>query len=101
MIGPSSNMWHVQNASELLAIGIEPENQGLGLGEKLMGEVEKKAFMLEIKRLFLHTASKNYPALSLFAKAGFKPWGVSRKFYPEGQDAVVMSKEVAGGPGPG
>jgi ribosomal-protein-alanine N-acetyltransferase len=71
--------------------------QGKGVGDMLIKELERKAAELNIKRLFLHTATGNIKARRLFTRNGYRPWEIKRIFYPEGQDAVVMSKEITPG----
>jgi ribosomal protein S18 acetylase RimI-like enzyme len=82
--------------SELLAIAVEPGKQRMGIGERLLMEIERKAAELKVKRLFLHTARENLSAQKLFTGNGYHPWGLKRNFYPAGQDAVLMSKEIDG-----
>jgi ribosomal protein S18 acetylase RimI-like enzyme len=94
MIGDTSNRWDLPQISELLAIAVEPEKQGRRIGEILIGEIERKALELNIKRIFLHTAVNNLSARKLFTKNGYRIWEIKRDFYPKGQDAVMMSKEV-------
>ena len=80
--------------SELLAIAIEPERQKRGIGEMLIRGIERKAIELNANRLFLHTATENLSAQKLFTKNGYRKWGIEKNFYPAGQDAVVMVKEI-------
>jgi ribosomal protein S18 acetylase RimI-like enzyme len=42
----------------------------------------------------LHTAEENLSAQKLFLKNGYHPWGMEQGFYPAGQDALLMSKEI-------
>ncbi|MGD2125058.1 MAG: GNAT family N-acetyltransferase [Desulfobacteraceae bacterium] len=79
---------------ELLAIAVEPEKQQMGIGQMLIKETEKKAAELGEKRLFLHTATENLAAQKLFSKSGYRPCTIKRKFYPAGQHALMMSKEI-------
>ena len=94
MIGDLSDRYDLSGASELLAIGVDPQMQGMGIGDMLIREMEKKAAEINIRRLFLHTATENIKARSLFTRNGYRPWEIKRNFYPAGQDAVVMSKEI-------
>ena len=96
MIGNLSNDTDLGQVSELLAIAVEPERQRMGMGEILLKEIERRAIDLKVRRLFLHTAKENISAQRLFTRNGYHPWGIKRKFYPAGQDAVVMSKEIGG-----
>lgn len=94
MIGYLSSEMDLEQVSELLAIAVEPEKQRMGIGQKLMRDVERKAAELNVKMLFLHTAEENLSAQKLFTKNGYLPRGIRQHFYPAGQDAVVMSKEI-------
>jgi ribosomal protein S18 acetylase RimI-like enzyme len=97
MIGEPFNRYDIPNASELLAIAVDPKKQRKGIGALLLKEVDKNAAALDIKRIFLHTALENLPAQRLFAENGYRPWEIKKSFYPEGQDAIVMSKDIQGG----
>ena len=99
MIGDIYNRWNPPQISELLAIAVEPEKQGRGIGEILIGEIERKALEFHVKRIFLHTAVNNLSARKLFTKNGYKILEIKRDFYPKGQDAVMMSKEIWRFPG--
>jgi len=81
-------------ASELLAIGVTPEKQHKGIGEMLVREIESRANDMKLERLFLHTAKENFSAQKLFTKSGYRVHGIKEDFYPRGQDALVMSKEI-------
>lgn len=94
MIGDLCSRYDLKSASELLAIGVEPVMQQNGIGKKLIKEMEKRAIRLGIKRLFLHTATENVEARRLFTRNSYRPWEIKKDFYPAGQDAVVMSKEI-------
>jgi ribosomal-protein-alanine N-acetyltransferase len=80
--------------SELLAIAVVPERQGMGIGKNLLKEMEKRAAEMNIKELLLHTATDNMAAQRLFIKNGYQAWRTKRNFYPAGQDAIFMSKRI-------
>jgi len=94
MIGDPFNRYGIPNTSELLAIAVDPKMQRKGIGELLIREIDRKAAKLDIKRIFLHTAIDNLPAQRLFARNGYGTWEIKRGFYPAGQDAIVMSKDI-------
>lgn len=85
------------HVSELLAIAVVPERQGTGIGGILLKEMEKKASTLSIQGLFLHTAIDNEAAQRLFKKNRYQVQGTKRSYYPAGQDAIFMSKQLGGG----
>jgi [ribosomal protein S18]-alanine N-acetyltransferase len=81
--------------SELLAIAVEAGARRWGIGDLLMREMIRKAEELLVKTLILYTAVDNLPAQALFKKHGFAPAGVKKGFYPEGQSALLMQKEIS------
>lgn len=80
---------------ELLAIAVEPEMQGLGVGSLLMRKIEEAARKLEAEELLLHTAVDNMPGRKLFEKHGFSASEIKKRFYPNGQDSLMMKKEFS------
>jgi len=94
IIGHISNEYHLQQVPELLAIAVEPEKQQTGIGQMLIKEVERKAAEMNVERLLLHTCKENLLSRKLFMRNGYSPCGIKRKFYPAGQDALVMSKHI-------
>ena len=82
-----------ESVCELLAIAVEPDRQQQGIGRRLLQEIEAEAEQLGEKALLLHTAAENLAAQKLFSKAGYRPCGIKRNFYPAGQHALMMCKE--------
>ncbi|MFO7599676.1 MAG: GNAT family N-acetyltransferase [Candidatus Desulfacyla sp.] len=81
--------------SEVLAIAVEPWARNRGVGDRLMGEIIRKAEERFVERLVLHTAVDNLTGQSLFRKHGFAACGIKTAFYPEGQNALVMQRQKA------
>ena len=79
---------------EVLAIAVEHNRRRKGIGDLLMREVESAAHQLQVDKLLLHTAVENLPACNLFKKHGFVPAEIKKDFYPLGQDALMMFKEM-------
>ncbi|HEJ83915.1 MAG TPA: GNAT family N-acetyltransferase [Desulfobacteraceae bacterium] len=80
--------------SELLAIAVEPWGRNHGVGDRLLAETIRKARERHVERVVLHTAVDNLSGQALFRKHGFVACGIKTAFYPEGQDALVMEKEL-------
>jgi len=94
MLGRPSHKMDALGMLELLALAVEPANRRLGIGDLLMKEVEREAVRQNIEKVILHTAVKNSPGRRLFGKHGFMTLEVKGNFYPEGQDAVLMYKDL-------
>jgi ribosomal protein S18 acetylase RimI-like enzyme len=92
MIGEPYERYDLQPSSELLAIAVDPERKGMGVGKLLLKEIERRAVEMKVKRIFLHTAVYNLSAQRLFSRVGYGIWEIKKCFYPEGQDALVMFK---------
>lgn len=78
--------------SKLLAIVVAPWARRRGLEDRLMQTIMRRADNLTVDRLVLHTAVDNLPGQALLRKHGFAPCGIKTRFYPEGQDALVMER---------
>ena len=94
MLGGVPNQWCSPRVSELLAIAVEPDSQGQGIGNLLLKEILREAKAHEIGKLVLHTAMENVAGQRLFEKHGFVESEIKKDFYPAGQDALVMHKDM-------
>jgi ribosomal protein S18 acetylase RimI-like enzyme len=84
-----------QRIGELLAIAVEPEKQGLGVGDLLIKEILSMAHEAGISILILCTATSNEPAQKLFKKHGFKIFQVEKGYYDGGQEAMMMYRMIS------
>jgi ribosomal protein S18 acetylase RimI-like enzyme len=87
----------LRGVSELLAIAVEPRQRKRGIGDLLLREMQKTAHRTGVEALVLHTAIDNVPGRALFKKHGFILLDTKRHFYPRGQDAVMMYKDIHAG----
>lgn len=81
-------------SGEILAIAVKPGYQGSGIGTALLNSIECVAIQLGMERLLLHTAMKNEVAGKFFQKASFTVIGKEKGYYPRGQEALIMAKEL-------
>jgi ribosomal protein S18 acetylase RimI-like enzyme len=87
--------WHDSRECELLAIAVSGAKQGQGIGDMLLREAEKIAAEMGAGTLVLHTAAGNAPARGLFQSHGFRVREIKCRFYPRGQDAHMMFKDIS------
>ncbi len=90
MLGKSTEDDLFSQIFECLAIAVVPDAQKNGIGTLLMKNIENSAREQTAEMMFLHTASDNLPAQKLFESRGFEIKQLKKRFYPEGQDAVMM-----------
>ena len=90
-LSAAANRWELL---ELLAIAVERGRRRNGIGAALMKAVESRATELHAQRIVLHTGTDNVAAQALFARSGYTPSEIKQRFYPAGQDAVMMSKAI-------
>ncbi len=83
MIRPPENNepFGSQHIGELLAIAVEPQKQGQGVGDFLMIEILNVAHEVGITTLILCTATTNEPGKGLFKKHGFETLRVEKGYY--------------------
>ena len=94
MLGRHQRKRDSRQVAELLAIAVEPAKQKSGIGDSLIREIVRKVGELRIEIVVLHTALENMPAQRLFKKHGFTPSEIKKGFYPQGQDALLMYKDM-------
>ena len=84
--------------AEILAIGVTPEWQRIGLGARLLDGLERAAKRSQVKRLFLEVAADNVAAQALYAKVAFTETGRRKGYYERkggpAVDAVLLSKQI-------
>jgi ribosomal-protein-alanine N-acetyltransferase len=81
--------------SHLLNICINPEQQGKGLGKKLVEHMLVKASERGAHAVFLEVRASNLAAYSLYISLGFSDIGVRHNYYPAfsgREDALVLTK---------
>ncbi|MBL6968196.1 MAG: GNAT family N-acetyltransferase [Proteobacteria bacterium] len=94
MLGKVEGEDSSHRVSEMLAIAVEPSARNQGLGDLLMGEMIRRAEELFVETLILYTGLDNLPGQALFEKHGFVPAGIREVFYPGGQNALMMRKDI-------
>ena len=80
--------------AELLNVATDPAFRGRGVGSALVD-----SFILDAKRLgalkaFLEVRVSNAAAMRLYRKFAFKDCYVRKKYYEDGEDALVMARDL-------
>ena len=108
------------NSGRFICIGIEEENKLIGLiscsttdfdadiegitidkdfrrngfAKALLGLLEVKLKEKNIEKVFLEVRESNVPAKKLYLSAGYNEINKRKKYYSDGEDAVIMAKEL-------
>lgn len=86
--------WHVFDEFHIATLGIHPDFQRQGWGsyllKLLLSMSDGAAFVL------LEVRKSNTAALRLYEKFGFIPLRIRRNYYRDGEDAIVMRKQLNG-----
>lgn len=80
--------------ADVNSVFVFPEYRGLGIGLKLLSYAEKEMISKNVEKIFLEVRESNLPAIKLYKKASFKNISVRKKYYDDGETAVVMLKEI-------
>jgi ribosomal-protein-alanine N-acetyltransferase len=67
--------------------------RGQGIGSVLIEEALNKIQNAGIKKVFLEVRENNLPAIGAYKKFGFNQISVRKKYYLDGENALVMLKE--------
>jgi putative oxidoreductase len=68
---------------ELKSVAVAPEQQGRGLGLRLIALVMRHLRAAGVRRVVVGTASSSARVFAFYQKAGFRPLGVERDFFSE------------------
>ena len=78
----------------IISVAVHPQYRGRGIGTRLMCEALQR-LRGRCSRVMLHVAAKNSVGQAFYLRFGFKPMGLIRRYYPDGDDAIVLESSVA------
>jgi len=76
--------------AELCTIAVKASFQGLGLGFQLLESLQEMLVQRNIKACFLEVRVSNLSAQALYQKTGFVSVGIRKKYYPDGENAMIL-----------
>ena len=80
--------------AELLLLATAEMYRRCGRGQKLLDDLIAEAKRRGAKRMFLEVRVSNAPAQLMYLKNGFVGTYARPRYYPDGEDALVMKKEL-------
>jgi ribosomal-protein-alanine N-acetyltransferase len=82
--------WFIAEEGQILNIAVHPDSRQSGLGKLLVQEILKEAKKKGVDSLSLEVRKSNIAALSLYKELGFYETTIRRKYYENGEDALLM-----------
>ncbi len=82
------------DTADVQIVFVVPKFRRRGVGQKLLLGAEKELKDSAVKKIFLEVRESNAAAIGLYGKIGFKQISVRKKYYADGEDALVMLKEI-------
>ncbi|NJN20952.1 MAG: ribosomal protein S18-alanine N-acetyltransferase [Leptolyngbya sp. RL_3_1] len=82
--------WAILDEAHITLLGIDPQVQGQGLGQWLLGLLLVAARDRGLQRATLEVRASNAIALSLYEKFGFQVAGRRQHYYNDGEDALIL-----------
>jgi len=77
---------------EILNICVDKACQSKGIGTKMIGEVLKYFYLKNATSVILEVRESNIRAIHVYEKLGFKNISIRKKYYSNGENAIVMQK---------
>lgn len=93
LIGYLFSAWQYLDL-HVLKIATLPHYRRLGLARRLMAMAEDHVVEMGGDSITLEVRTSNGPALALYDVLGYRRVGRRRNYYPNGEDAIVMTKNV-------
>ena len=84
----------VCDTADIDNIAVEEGYRGSGLGSKILEALVSAAAERGAQKVFLEVRVSNVPAMLLYLRHGFKGVYARTRYYPDGEDCLVMMREL-------
>ncbi|MBO7703051.1 MAG: ribosomal protein S18-alanine N-acetyltransferase [Solobacterium sp.] len=82
--------WILYDHAQLANIAVDPAFRGRGIAKRMMDACIKDAVEQYCETLSLEVRVSNEPAIALYHSYGFIDAAVRRRYYEDGEDAILM-----------
>ncbi len=86
--------WFISDEVHLANIAVDKDFRQQGIASKLLSKIIEIAQQKNCKRVLLEVRVSNVIAQKFYEKFGFKKVYQRRKYYPDGEDALIYEKEL-------
>lgn len=80
--------------ADVQTLAVAPEAQGRGLGTRLLRLLVETAVARRADQVLLEVRADNPGAQALYAREGFAAIHTRPRYYPDGEDALIMQKPL-------
>lgn len=89
--------WLVQGELSILNLATAPQRQRRGIAARLLQGCLDRAAQAGLERAWLEVRAGNAGAIALYRRFGFVEAGRRKKYYADGEDALVLQRCEPGG----
>lgn len=87
----------VPPTADVQTIAVDPRCQGKGVGRRLLGALLEEAQARACADVLLEVRASNASALALYQSAGFVQISARERYYPDGEDALILRRQLTVG----
>ena len=80
------------DVADIALVAVSPSHVRKGYAFGLVTALCEELFSRGVAFVYLEVRKSNIAAVKLYDKCGFKPVGISKKYYEDSEDAIVMMK---------
>ena len=84
----------VYEVADLNRIAVCPDARGKGVGSRVLCALESMAREMGVERIMLEVRQSNAAAIGLYEKAGFTRISERKKYYGDGETALIYQKII-------
>ncbi len=82
------------DTADIEEVFVLPEFRKSGIGFELVNSALTTLREEGINKVFLEVRESNIPAINLYLKCGFEKINVRKKYYSNGENAIIFVKEI-------
>ncbi|MEO0075390.1 MAG: ribosomal protein S18-alanine N-acetyltransferase [candidate division WOR-3 bacterium] len=89
-----ANLWHFADELQLANIAVSKKFRRQGIGSALLNQVIEIAKAKKCQSVFLEVRVSNITAQKLYEKFNFQPVFKRKRYYPDGEDAIIYRLKI-------